>query len=79
MPVRESITKSIKKEMFKSTAVLRACCSGGVQILSCQKMHDHICCICKEILLSLRQRLPSIHFHWSCMNKYILFDINRQV
>ena len=76
--VRESITKSIKKVVLKSIAVLRACCSGDAQIVPCQKTHDHICCICKEILLSLHPRLPSIPFHWSWMNKYILFDINRQ-
>lgn len=55
---------------LKSIADPCASCFGVAQILLCQKMHDHMCCICKEILLFVRQSFPFIPFLLSCMNRH---------
>ena len=48
-------------------------CSGVAQILLYQRMHDHIYCICTEILLSARQTLPSVPFQTSCINRHSIW------
>jgi hypothetical protein len=65
--------------MVKSITVLCACCFGVAQILPCQKMHDHICYICKETLpLLARQTFPSVSLRLSYMNRHIIRYKQRQ-
>jgi hypothetical protein len=48
--------------VLRSITVPCACCSDVAQILLGQKMHDHTCCICNEILLFTRQTFPGFPF-----------------
>ena len=71
-------SRNVNRIVLRSFVLASVCCSGIPQILLGQKMHDHRCCICKEILLFARQTFPGVPFLRTCANRHLLFEIKGQ-
>jgi hypothetical protein len=64
-------SRNVNRIVLRSFVLASVCCSGIPQILLGQKMHDHRCCICKEILLFARQTFPGVPFLRTCANRHL--------